>query len=64
MTGFKGERNEEIGLSGQTLNRRINTMERRKFIKQSAIGAGSLLTIPTIVSGESNRKRQIIRETR
>lgn len=34
-------------------------MERRKFIKQSTIGAGSLLTIPSIVYGGSNLKRQI-----
>ena len=38
-------------------------MERRKFIKQTTIGAGSLLTIPSIVSGGNSRKRQIIQET-
>jgi hypothetical protein len=39
-------------------------MERRKFIKQSALGAGSLLTIPAIVHNEINRKGQIIQESR
>ncbi len=38
-------------------------MERRKFIKQSAIGAGSLLSIPSIVSGENSNKKQTILES-
>ena len=35
-------------------------MERRKFIKQSAILSGSLITIPSIVSGGNSYEKQIV----
>jgi len=38
-------------------------MERRRFLKKTSLGAGSLLAIPSIVYGSNSREGQIIQET-